>query len=539
MNTVMHQALSTLAQRMPRVVREHEVLRVAGWMRKDEPVDAAKTAIGEVLRWAQRRCGGKLPEEAWEHESFEYLSGGRNSSCVRLRSANSDIWAIRADDPDKNVPERVWTTEVVIGLLPGEPAKFSSRLLVSTPESELLIEPHTPGFVQQVVDSCRLFRSKYPLSIEPMVIETAGEAGDLIDHLVDPLRELPTFVVTLPPGAQDQHPALDIDRICRAMLGIAHVAVVKPAATWGLSDRFGRHRSVFGGAARVYMPGFNETADPYSHRLVLADQIGTRDGAQRCERWIRQLAAEQSVRGAKLGSDVLAFSTIRNASLELRQKTLEDEGASDSELLEAAKLRVLALEKDIAHEKSAGEYYLGEYEKERERAELAEGQAQASAYRIQQLTQLLKAKGDDPDEGIPLPASWDGLADWCDEHLSGRLVLTAAARRGTKDPLFRDVEMVARSLLWLAIACRERRVEGGDGTLREVVVEEGVRNSSCGSDTYDFDWNGRSLSADWHVKNGGNTRDPSRCLRIYYCFDEQTQQIVVSDLPAHRRTAAS
>ena len=39
--------------------------------------------------------------------------------------------------------------------------------------------------------------------------------------------------------------------------------------------------------------------------------------------------------------------------------------------------------------------------------------------------------------------------------------------------------------------------------------------------------------------SGGNTRDPSRCLRIYYCFDEQTQQIIVSDMPAHRRTAAS
>lgn len=539
MTMAMHQALSTLAQRMPRVVREHEVLRVAGWMRKDEPAEAAKTAIEEVLKWAQRRCGGRLPAEAWDHDSFEYLSGGRNSSCVRLKSADSDLWAIRADDPDKSVPERVWTTEIVIGLLPDQPAKFSARLLVSTPENELAIEPHTPGFVQQVVESCRLARGKYPLSIDPMIVETSDDANELINHLIDPLRELPTFVVTLPPGVQDEHPSLNIGSLCRAMLGIAHVAVVKPAMTWSLSDRFGRFRSVFGGAARVYMPGFNETADPYSHRLVLADQISNPAGARRCERWIRQLAAEQSVRGTKLGGDVLAFSTIRNASLELRQKTLEDEGASDADLLNAAKQRISALEKDIEQHISAEDYYLGEYEKERERAELAEGQARAAAFRIQQLTQLLKAKGDDPDRDIALPQTWEELGDWCDEHLSGRLVLTAAARRGTKNPHFRDVEMVARSLLWLSNDCRERRIEGGDGTLREFVLEEGVRNSPCGSDTYDFDWNGRTLSADWHIKNGGNTRDPSRCLRIYYCFDEQTQQIIVSDLPAHRRTAAS
>jgi hypothetical protein len=82
------------------------------------------------------------------------------------------------------------------------------------------------------------------------------------------------------------------------------------------------------------------------------------------------------------------------------------------------------------------------------------------------------------------------------------------------------------------------RISGG-GSLREIVVEEGIRNSPCGEDTYEFDWSGRKFSADWHIKNGGNTRDPSRCLRIYYCFDEQTQQIIVSDMPAHRRTEAS
>ncbi|MCA9906870.1 MAG: hypothetical protein KC547_23605, partial [Anaerolineae bacterium] len=133
----MTDALSPLASRMSRVVREHEVLRVAGWMTGDEPTAVANAAIEEVLRWAQRRCGGQLPPEAWERKSFDYLSGGRNSSCVHLQAGTSDLWAIRADDPDKTVAERVWTTEVVVGLLPDQPAKFSARLMVSTPEADL------------------------------------------------------------------------------------------------------------------------------------------------------------------------------------------------------------------------------------------------------------------------------------------------------------------------------------------------------------------------------------------------------------------
>jgi hypothetical protein len=534
----MYQALSGLSQSMPRVVREHEVLRVSGWMHKDNSEEAAKKAIDEVLKWAQKRCGGRLPAQAWKHESFDYLSGGRNSSCVKLQSSSANFWAMRADDPDKKVAQRVWTTEVAIGLLPDQPARFSARLLVSTPESELLIEPHTPGFVQQVVEACDLYRGRYPFSIRPMLIETEEEAENLIAHLLDPQRELPTFVVTLPPG-HTEHPSLDSHALSRAMLGIGHVAVVHSAMTWSLSNRFGRLRSVFGGAARVYMPGFVEDADPYSHRLVLADQIAIPDGAARCARWIRLLAAQESLRSVKLGRDVLAFSAIRSAALEQYQQVLEREGASDADQLHAAKDRIAALEKQIEQQKVAQDYYLDEYEKEKERAVLAEAQSQKSAYRIQTLMRLLKDKGNDPDIDAELPTSWSELPDWCNEHLAGRVELTNNALGGLKKANFQDFETAARCLLWLANEGREVRLSGGGGSINNLTIFDGIQNASCGVDTYEFDWSGRRHSADWHIKNGGNTRDPSRCLRIYYCFDEQTQKIIVSDMPAHRKTAAT
>ncbi|MCA9474172.1 MAG: hypothetical protein KC594_19070, partial [Nitrospira sp.] len=207
--------------------------------------------------------------------------------------------------------------------------------------------------------------------------------------------------------------------------------------------------------------------------------------------------------------------------------------------LDLAMKRVEALEAEIQELRDEQEYYLNEYEQERERAGVAERQAQASTFRIQQLTDQLRAKGDQPDEGDTLPSSWPELQDWCDQKLAGRLVISAVARRNSKNPQFQDVEQVARCLLWLANTCREGRMSGAGTTLREAPVEDGIRNSPCGSDTYEFDWNGRRLSADWHIKNGGNTRDPARCLRIYYCFDDQTQQIIVSDMPAHRRTGAT
>lgn len=539
MNKNIIETLPHVTNRTPRTIREHEVLRVHGLIPGADPIAVAKSGIKEVLKWAQRRCGGHFPHEAWKYNSFDYLHGGRNSSCVRLQSGTSDIWAIRADDPDKHVAERVWTTEVVVGLQPDEPAKFSARLLVSTPETDLQIEPHTPGLIQQVVENCGLICGMKRLSVEPITYETEADAEDLIDDLTDPHRQLPIFVVTLTEDGQTDHSTLNTAALSRAMLGIAHVALLHPEAAQRLTERLGKLKSVFGGAARVYLPGFSLDADPYIHRLVLANQLDTIEGAARTTRWIRQLAAQKSILGTKLGRDVLSFATIRDVNLQLRQKYLSNGNASTSDQLLAANDRISALQKHVDSLNAEQNYYIAEYEKERARAELSESQAQKSAYRIQHLTNQLKAKGDDPDQGIVIPTNWQELPAWCDEQLAGRLVLTPSAHRGARSPAFNDVETAVRCLLWLASECRDQRINGGGGSINNLTIMEGIQNASCGADTYEFDWSGRRFSADWHIKNGGNTRDPIRCLRIYYCFDPQTQQIIIADMPAHRRTGAT
>jgi hypothetical protein len=118
MSTNFAEALTPLSSRMPRVVREHEVLRVAGWMPGDEPDAVARQA--EVLQWAQRQVGARLPPAAWEGETFDLPLPGRDPSAIRLRSGASDLWTLRMNRSDKDVPGRAWTTEVVLGHLPGK-----------------------------------------------------------------------------------------------------------------------------------------------------------------------------------------------------------------------------------------------------------------------------------------------------------------------------------------------------------------------------------------------------------------------------------
>ncbi len=92
------------------------------------------------------------------------------------------------------------------------------------------------------------------------------------------------------------------------------------------------------------------------------------DGAAQSMRWIRSLAAAESVRQAKLGGDVLAFAAIRNARLESKQQQLEKEGASESVQLDVAKARIKALEEQSEKDRAALEYFDSEHELAQEKS---------------------------------------------------------------------------------------------------------------------------------------------------------------------------
>jgi len=522
-----------------RAVREHEILRVAATLVSSRP-EAAEEARREVLKWVEKRSGGLLPPEAWSFQDYERFSGGRDSVGVRIQNDALDIWAVRADDPDKVVPGRIWTTEVVIGRLASERPRLSVRLIANTLEGELDIEPHAPGFLQQIVDQTGLQQDSYVVSTRAHQIASEADVDDLVEMLIDPSRRQPVFILSVPPNAENPNqPLIDPEALARATAGIGTVVILPDVFTWMLTERFGKPRSVFGGAVRAYLRGFSDNANPFAHRLVIADHLSTTDGGAQCVRWMRSLAATESIRQFALGRDVLTFAETRNASLKYKQQVLKSEGASANDQLDAANARIEALGRQLTEQAGDLDYFDAEHKDAVDRAEVAEEQARASTYRIQQLQSQLEDQGQNVDAELELPDAWSDLANWCDLHLSGRLVLSPAARHNARSPEFDDVQTAARCLLWLATSCRNRRLQGGEGSLREELVEAGIRNAHCGADQFDLYWQGQRYTADWHIKNGGNTRDPTRCLRIYYFWEPNTQQIVVADLPGHRRTSAS
>lgn len=533
-------ALRPPAARMARAVREHEILRVAGSVGEGDGDREAGAARDAVLEWAEDRVGDRLPQAAWEHGGFEQHTGGRDRKAVRLVDGAADLWALRADDPDRNVAGRVWTTEVSIFFEAGERAHFGLRLLVSSPEPDLSdMEPSVPEFLERVARERGLWRRADRLAPEPLLVGSEGDAERLVETMLDPTRREPVFVLTVPENAVDPtFPLMDPEPLARATLGLAEVVVLPARHTWALTERLGKRLSVFGGAVRTYLPGFAEDANPHDHALVLAERLWSPEGPHLAAARLKRIAAAESLRRLKLGKDVLSFREVRTRILEIERARLEHESAEEDDQLSAARTQIENLKERLNSSDEDQLSLLEQLEETEEKLKRAERQLELANYRIQQLTGQLATRGDRPDANVPLPDSWSRFPDWCDHNLDGRVVLSPRARREVKAPKFEDPETAARCLLWLANDYREARLEGVGDDLRKS-IGNGIRNDRCGDDSFSFKWQGRWVDVGWHVKNGGNTRDPKRCLRIYYFWDTENREVIVASMPDHIRTGAT
>ena len=520
----------------PQGVVEREVLRVVATLGTLDHGAAFERARREILVWAQNRTGSVLPPAAWKGEEFEHLAGGRTVHGVPFEPDGGVVWGVRADDPDKHVPGRVWTTEATIGKAKDGPPQLSVRLKASSSESGMQISPHVPGFVHQIDEKCELYIDGIPIHPRPEYLQDeVADLDKLIALVESPSRRLPVIVASGDERSSDPNaPLIDVDSLAHATFGLAHVIVLPASGSYALSDAFGRMRSVFHGGIRTYLRGFDASADPSEHRLYLG-QVVCEDPV-RCETDLRRFVAAESLRRTRLGDDVVAFAAVRSAAAKLAESGTA--GSSEEDRLVAARRHIEALEAELVAARSETEQALDFAAEEEDKARLAQAGQHGLRVRVQALGEVLRTRGIEPDTDLERPTTWDGFTDWCDEALAGRVVLASQARRKIKKADFEDPGLAAECLVWLASTCRDHRIQGG-GSLANIPVRHGIQNAPCGSDTFEFDWQDRRLVADWHVKNGGNTRDPTRCLRIYYCFDAITQQMVVADMPAHRRTSAT
>lgn len=526
MGNAFSDALAPLASKMPAVVREHELLRIAGALDAGADPDTARAA---VVDWLEARTPLPLPAEAWSLQPFAIEQGGLKAIAVRV-DQNVNIWALRVEEQDTDVAQKTWITEIFIGGKLGAPARISLRCLALTPEADFEPVPVAPDFMARIMGRTGFTRGRHALSARAELVDSDEKAQLVCDDILDVERRLPIIAISEIDATGET--IVSSDDLAHRLAGVARVIQIKNQQTFIFSRRFGRFRSLFGGAVRVYWPGFSETDDPYRHRLVLAERLTTEDEIEGLRNWLCQSVAHHSLEVNRLGREILEFSEIRATSSRVSAINARN-AALDAERERISDDLIAQLQDEIERKNREIDGFVDEIEATEARALASEREYQSLLYRIRVL-EAAQTNDIRPDKD-KVPESWHELSDWIAQTWPDRILLTPAARRMLRDPGFDDLPQVVRAINWLAQDHYERRIKGG-GSLREFIIEPGLRNSACGSDTYSIHWRGQTHQVDWHIKNGGNTRNPARCLRIYYFWDPQTQTTVIDHLPRHRTT---
>lgn len=146
---------------------------------------------------------------------------------------------------------------------------------------------------------------------------------------------------------------------------------------------------------------------------------------------------------------------------------------------------------------------------------------------------------EDTDES-DYPDTLDNLEGWAGA-LSGRLTILPRAFNGAKKSIYERPELVFTGLEFLAGAYRDYRL--GQLSLAEMEkalnatslrIAGSISLSAAGAqgESYFVAWNGRRRFLDLHLLRGGG-RDERYCMRIYFFWDDETQQCVVGWLPSH------
>ena len=248
--------------------------------------------------------------------------------------------------------------------------------------------------------------------------------------------------------------------------------------------------------------------------------VASADAPERAPGWFARLGL--LARMLRPGGYAAQTARIR-APAEREKERMERE-------LRSSRNEVDELATKLQSTRDEAEYFLAENQEAEVRAGKRKRQLDEANARIAQLEEQLRSLGH-----TPLPSGWESFVDWCERELGGSLILSPRARREIKGARFADAPLAARCVLWLAGEYRDGRLNGVGASLR--IEESGIRNEPCGGDKVPLKWRGENRFADWHLKNGGNTRDPARCLRIYYFWDQETRQVVVASMPAHVRSA--
>jgi hypothetical protein len=173
-------------------------------------------------------------------------------------------WRLRVQHPGESNKGIMWT--VSVAAVTGTTTDVDIRLgrsLVGGRLQPSKEAPAPPGCIPALLEADQLTFTDggRPLSTEVWVID-AGNADELAALVLSADRRLPVLGITL----RDDD-AIDGGMLLPRVAGLAHIAILRPDASWQLDKVLPRGLNVYGGAARLWWPGAGPQSSRWDHDL--------------------------------------------------------------------------------------------------------------------------------------------------------------------------------------------------------------------------------------------------------------------------------
>ncbi len=502
-----------------------------------------------VLSYISKSLYLKLPDEAVDYRSFEEENDRGRCECVSVPERL--LWSSRFRFPSKD--DIYWFYDIAMIEENGE-LMFGIKIETSSQISLDEAQKRIP-LVADLLGKIGLTQSR-PICGTPWNIDDPAEIDDFYNLLTSPHRSLPVIVISsinwknwsFTPTAPTH--LVNADYLAPRVAGYAHIVSLSFRAAFAWSDRVGKSWSVYDGACRTYFPNPDFDHGLPAHHpsnwkdkiwyWVYGDQRGPNAYTSFLIDTVHHVASTNRTNWN--GLYFVPDARILAAELELARAA---HLANAPERENALKHHVDALRMKLDAAAEENNDWLAGLEKAQEAAEFYKQENVSLRLQIDALrTHLSRQSGENADADVPIPDNYDDLPEWVRTHLAGRLILLPRAERAVGKAEYAEPEMVYRALLILANEYRDSRMGiGNDDTFRAALAQYGmdfsgsIDKSRAGQegDAYYVNYPLGSTNREmlkFHLERG-NSREPRYCMRIYFFWDEDTNQVVVGWLPGH------
>lgn len=542
-------SLTPIRPRLSRNAGTVNVLAMAAMLGQagaTKSVPAFEAAKKHILDWLANKGFRSL--DAASNHHVEHSDGE-----VTIETDGQSIWAMRFDDRRAMDDGAIWRVEVT--LLGKGTHAISVRMaqVRSSEDAPPPVASGVPGVVAKIAQQIGLQDAGVPLVDIAQPLTGSKDAVWLGRLLLNPHRMQPVIAIS---GNIDK----SADRLAKRLAGVAHVVRVDNAASESLIRTFGRDRSVYGNAVRLYRPGFTADTDTYQHPIWVLKGTAL-------PKWLAndlfEHACAISLEVGDLEERAPSFQTIRNLLAEGRQAASEKrlaelrqqaESLATSAEEKITRLQAINLELEAAlNEQKAQNRYLAEQATQTDsELQATRRERNAALEEVRQLKFQLSTQWNEVDTGyaetddtIEYPDNWDDLETWVELYGQDRLVLHPKAAKAARESPFKDIPLAYKAFDYLVryyIPMRTRSSDDNETYERskQALAELGLEESDVGTadeikrykHEYKRLYNGKEVTLDRHLKRGVGFGGDFQ-FRLYFYYDDAEEKVLVGHLPTH------